>query len=195
MGRWITIGPQRWRLARQSEQVTAGFERKRFRDVAEAKQFLRFCLGDRETVESLRAVMGGEGVGISLRRMTGQRTLQEAARLLVGGSLILWRDPKRWVPKGGGPEAPPVVAAEATAKPSPPEPEKRVEKSWIEIVLIDDSGAPVPHEQYLLELPNGATKSGVLDKNGRALINNIDPGSCKVTFPNFDGREWETARS
>jgi type VI secretion system secreted protein VgrG len=64
--------------------------------------------------------------------------------------------------------------------------------SWIEIKLIDEDGAPVPGERYVVTLPDGkVVASGTLDSEGFARVDNIDPGNCQVTFPDRDGRSWE----
>jgi hypothetical protein len=63
-------------------------------------------------------------------------------------------------------------------------------KSWIEITLTQGE-KPVPGEAYRVELPDGSTKQGDLDANGFARIDGIDPGTCKVSFPDRDGREWK----
>jgi len=136
--------------------------------------------------------LAGEGFELLTHRMGDEEVLHEVARRLAGRRLSLWQEPKRATIGGAGTAVLPPVVEAAPSKPVK-SPEKEPEKSWIEIVLMDDSGAPVPNERYVLELPNGAVKSGVLDRHGRALVNGIDPGSCKVTFPDFDGREWKAA--
>jgi type VI secretion system secreted protein VgrG len=63
--------------------------------------------------------------------------------------------------------------------------------SWIEIELVDEDGIAVPGEEYLVTLPDGQTvASGTLDEKGRARVESIDPGNCKITFPKLDGRSW-----
>jgi hypothetical protein len=62
--------------------------------------------------------------------------------------------------------------------------------SWVEIELLDDHGKPVPGEQYLITLPDGTDVEGTLDSNGRARVDGIDPGTCKITFPTIDKRCW-----
>ncbi len=68
--------------------------------------------------------------------------------------------------------------------------DRRAVKTWIEIRLIDDEGNPVPNEKYRLVLPDGSTAEGSLDANGWARRDDIDPGSCQVSFPNIDGPLW-----
>jgi type VI secretion system secreted protein VgrG len=70
--------------------------------------------------------------------------------------------------------------------------ENKEKKSWIEIELVDEEGQPVPGEPYRITLPDGTTVAdGTLDEKGWARVDNIDPGSCKVTFPNLDKDAWE----
>ena len=74
-------------------------------------------------------------------------------------------------------------------KPKSPKNEKK--KSWIEIKLIDEEGNAVPGERYRITLPDGSTLAeGTLDDKGFARVDNIDPGNCKVTFPELDGDVW-----
>ena len=62
---------------------------------------------------------------------------------------------------------------------------------WIEIELLDDDGNPVPGEQYQITLPDGSVTSGTLDSKGKARVDGIDPGTCKVTFPKLDQSVWK----
>jgi type VI secretion system secreted protein VgrG len=71
---------------------------------------------------------------------------------------------------------------------------KEQKKSWIEIVLVDKDDKPVPGEAYRITLPDGTTLAeGTLDEKGFARVDNIDPGTCKVTFPNLDPKAWKGA--
>jgi len=64
-------------------------------------------------------------------------------------------------------------------------------KSWIEIELVDDENEPVPGERYRITLPDGETAAeGTLDDKGFARVEGIDPGTCKVTFPELDKDAW-----
>ena len=77
--------------------------------------------------------------------------------------------------------------------PTPPPPRPTKTKTWIEVELVDDKGKPMVGERYRIELPDGSREEGKLDSKGRALINNLDPGECQISFPDIDGREWQAA--
>lgn len=77
-----------------------------------------------------------------------------------------------------GPVPPPVVVS----------PDK---KHWIEIALVDKNGNPIPEEKYAITLPGGAVVTGNLNSKGRARVEGIDPGTCKVTFPDLDQHSWK----
>ena len=84
-------------------------------------------------------------------------------------------------------------SAAADAPTHAPDSEENLEKkSWIEIELVDEAGQPVPGEPYRITLPDGTTVAdGTTDEKGRARVDHIDPGSCKVTFPNLDKDAWQ----
>lgn len=72
------------------------------------------------------------------------------------------------------------------------QPEDKKKQSWVEIKLKDEQGNAVPGEKYRITLPDGSTLAeGTLDENGYAKVDGIDPGNCKITFPNRDGRSWK----
>jgi hypothetical protein len=59
--------------------------------------------------------------------------------------------------------------------------------TWIDIELKDDEGKPVKNARYSILLPNGTTRTGRLDDNGKAREDGLDPGTCTVSFPDFEG--------
>lgn len=65
------------------------------------------------------------------------------------------------------------------------------EKTWIKIQLIGEDDKPIPGEKYRVELPDGSTREGTLDAEGIAGFEEIDPGTCKITFPDLDQDAWE----
>ena len=67
-------------------------------------------------------------------------------------------------------------------------------KSWIEIEMVDEDNKPVPSEKYRITLADGETVAeGTLDEKGFARVDGIDPGTCKITFPDLDKDAWEHA--
>jgi hypothetical protein len=64
-------------------------------------------------------------------------------------------------------------------------------RAWIELELIDDRLEPVADEPYWIRLPNAEEREGKLDANGFVRIDDLDPGTCLVRFPNIDGGDWE----
>jgi len=92
-----------------------------------------------------------------------------------------------------GSSAPQSPASNAPTH-DPNDPENKKKKSWIEIQLNDEEGNPIPGEPYKITLPDGTTiADGTLDNKGFARVDNIDPGTCQVTFPNLDKDAWEPA--
>lgn len=99
-----------------------------------------------------------------------------AARVAAGSLvLVLERPPVPIVPP---------LKAEPLPEPEPqPEPEPE-EAHWIEIELrSEDDDQPVPFARYVVELPNGEVVEGYLDEDGKARLEGIPAGQCKVSFP------------
>ena len=72
--------------------------------------------------------------------------------------------------------------------------EEDEEKTWIELELVDEDDNPVAGERYRMTLPDGETiATGTTDSNGIARVTGIDPGECKITFPDLDKDAWEKA--
>lgn len=89
---------------------------------------------------------------------------------------------------------PPVVQSAAPAAVAlAPEKEKQQEKTWIEIVLVDMDSKPVPNERYRVKLPGGEVKEGRLNSYGQAGFYELNPGSCKISFPDLDTEAWESS--
>jgi hypothetical protein len=71
--------------------------------------------------------------------------------------------------------------------PSPEPAEKPKTPHYIEIELLDDEKVPMAGEPYEIILPDGSTlASGTLNDKGRARVDGIDPGTCRVRFPKRD---------
>jgi hypothetical protein len=63
-------------------------------------------------------------------------------------------------------------------------------KSWIEIRLLDEESKPVPNIRYRIKLTDGSTREGSLDGAGIARFEDIDAGTCEVSFPALDSAAW-----
>ncbi len=68
-------------------------------------------------------------------------------------------------------------------------PRPRDEHHFIEIILLDEHGAPLPDESYALELPDGTVVRGRLDFDGVVRREHIASGDCWIEFD----REGQTA--
>lgn len=85
---------------------------------------------------------------------------------------------------------PPASSPAAAAEPSvimadPAKPD------WIGISLAHPDGTPAAGEAFQLDCPDGTSISGRLDANGKVRVEGIAPGSCQVSFPECDAREWK----
>src|SRR5262249_21225112 len=58
--------------------------------------------------------------------------------------------------------------------------------TFIEIELLDPEGNPVEGHPFRLVLPTGETRNGKLDRQGRAKVTGLPPGTSQVSFPEVD---------
>jgi type VI secretion system secreted protein VgrG len=87
----------------------------------------------------------------------------------------------------------PAKKSPASSAPThdPTSDENKNKTHWIEVNLVDEQGKPVAGEAYKVTLPDGSTVAdGTLDEKGHARVDHVDPGTCKVTFPNLDKDAW-----
>ena len=86
----------------------------------------------------------------------------------------------------------PTAAGQPAGQQPGSEDDQQKKPHWIEIKLVDTENHPVPGEPYRVTLPDGETVAeGTLDEKGFARVDGIDPGTCKVTFPNLDESVWK----
>jgi type VI secretion system secreted protein VgrG len=83
-----------------------------------------------------------------------------------------------------------AAAADAPTH-NPNSEENKQKKHYIEIELMDENAKPAAGVAYRVTCPDGAVAEGTLDEKGFARVDGIDPGSCKVTFPDLDKEAWE----
>jgi hypothetical protein len=66
-------------------------------------------------------------------------------------------------------------------------------KTFVEIQLADDAGAPLVGERYEILFPSGKKVEGELDSQGLARVEKVNKGDCTITFPDLDAGEWDPA--
>lgn len=70
------------------------------------------------------------------------------------------------------------------AKPSP-------DTSWIVIELSDDAGRPQAGAEFEVWVSKDDIRTGQLNEQGKARVDQLPKGKHKVRFPAFHGPEWE----
>jgi hypothetical protein len=155
-----------------------------FRDVGQALSFLREFASDPAQMVHLRRLLAGTAFG-EVDRLEDPEVLEQLAPRLVAGRIMILKSGLRSA----------VSTQETLAEEEVLTSEKKtpVQKKthWIEIKLIDTEGNPIAGERYRIRLPDGAVEEGYLDSFGHAEYNNINPGTCQVTFPDLDADVWE----
>ena len=63
--------------------------------------------------------------------------------------------------------------------------DKEQELTWISLTFVDEEGKPLANEKYVMTLPDGFTRSGTLDKDGKVRVEKLKAGSCTVKFPDL----------
>lgn len=61
-----------------------------------------------------------------------------------------------------------------------------VQATWVDIELVDEAGAPVAGAPYEVVLADGEVCEGVLDARGRARVESLVDGPCRVRFPELE---------
>jgi hypothetical protein len=142
-------------------------------------------------VVKLRQLLAVE-LGGATGKLSDSEVIEQVARRVADG---------RWsqflvnsAPLAGGASAAEVAAASAAAAADDggkrPNNAESGRKTWVEVELLDHSHRPVRGAKVEITLPDGSVTRGNLSAEGTLRVNGIDPGSCSVTFPDIDGREW-----
>ena len=63
--------------------------------------------------------------------------------------------------------------------------------SWVEIRLVDENGEPLAGARCRIHPPNGPPIDKVLDDEGLAYVEGIDPGQCRIELPDHPSRMIE----
>jgi hypothetical protein len=163
---------------------------KEFRDKSSALDFLLIFLHDPLGMLGFRILLNEIGICEDVSKMSNQQVLEQLALQIVSGLLKISELPLL--------EIGPSTALSAEYQQEPPaqriKPKKEEDKTWIEIELLDEENQPVGGERYRITLPDGETiAEGTTDASGLAGVRAIDPGICKITFPDLDRAEWKKA--
>ena len=144
------------------------FQRRLLRETLARLEWQVYQLTDEEVLRhiALHVVSG------ALRVVVRDYPYHHLARASGGGSGAMSgggltaREQKRPPVKVESPPLPPMVKTQLT---------------WVEIELVDMAGKPVPHARYRIELPDGQFQEGTL-----ARADEIEPGTCWISFPDYD---------
>ena len=146
---------------------------------------LRRLAAEPENRPQLRRFLTETESGLPVDRLDDAAVLAQTERALLGGRASLVE----------GPELPRLVGIDGdVADETPPPTSARAAQAaltWIEIKLIGEDDKPIPGEAYRVELVDGSVQEGRLDAEGFVRIDQIDPGTCTVTFPALDEEAWK----
>ncbi|MFN0103711.1 MAG: peptidoglycan-binding protein [Bryobacteraceae bacterium] len=159
-------------------------------DVGSAALLRRVRL-DAAAIQSLRSMLVAE-IGTVVQRMADPLVVEEAAKRVAAGrwTLSVVDAPQlRSIGSLGGEQS---SGKKATSGNEPP---KDKQKTWVEVELLDKNKHPVKGLNVEITLPDGTIEKGTLSDKGSFRKDGIDPGTCKVRFPDVDGREWAKASS
>lgn len=145
-------------------------------------------------IAKLRQLLGGE-LGKQSSQLSDAQVVEQVALRVADG---------RWTqslvgsaPLTGGSSAAQVAAAASAAAAANAAgaganrvTEGTQKKTWVEVELLDYNCRPIKGAKVEITLPDGSTTKATLSSEGNLRINNIDAGTCTVTFPDIDGREW-----
>lgn len=71
------------------------------------------------------------------------------------------------------------------------EPIKKVKQTWLNIVIKDEDGDPVPDQQFMVTFDNGHTIKGKVDQKGLAHLEPVPEGEHQIKLLDVDLREWK----
>ena len=153
---------------------------------------------DAAGIQALRSMLVAE-MGTVVQRMADPLVMEEAAKRVAGGRWTLSVvDAPKMAAAGtqGGPDAGGGKGKGATSGASSGnDPLADKKKTWVEFDLLDKDKRPVKGLSVEVTLPDGTIEKGTLSEKGSFRKDGIDPGTCRVRFPDLDGREWAKSSS
>lgn len=186
MKRWLEIGSRHFRIERtvggQASASIAGVVPH-----PRALALLRHAALEPGGTLRLRGFLAEIGDGSAIDRLDDDAVLAGIAAALATGRARLVNASHAPIPTSFGTveNEEPAPASAASVRSAP--------RTWIEIQLIGEDRKPIPGEAYRIVLADGSQREGRLDANGLARVDDIDPGTCTVTFPLLDEAAWTRA--
>jgi hypothetical protein len=175
-------------------QILSRSHMREFRDVGAARDFLRPLLAHAGNAHAVRNALGFTPAADDLVEHLANRMVHEGLQVISCADSYLASILGTFTEASSTASTPPAQTTtplqdeEAAQEQAPPPAE---EKHYIEIELVDEDGKPMAGEAYLIELPDGTQRTGRTDVNGKARIEGIDPGTAKVSFPDYDKPVYE----
>lgn len=181
-------------------QILSPSHMRHFRDVAAAREFLRPLVAVAGNAVAIRRALEPDTIvrDVDLLDELARRVVDEGL-LVVSCADTYLTSIQGTLTESSAAASSAAAAAASSAATTPLQDEEAAqaassaateaaaeETHYIEIVLTDDEGKPVPNAAYFIELPDGSTKSGRTDANGFARVDGVDPGTAKISFPEFD---------
>jgi hypothetical protein len=185
-------------------QILSPSHMRQFRDVAAAREFLRPLIAQAGNMIAVRralapAIFARDG---ELLDELARRIVQEGLQVVSCADTYLTSIQGTLTESSSAASgASTAAAASSQAQTTPLQDEEAAQEQrdqaaqveethFIELELLDDAGLPVADEAYFVELPDGSTKSGRTDAQGRARVEGVDPGTAKISFPDLDKKSY-----
>jgi len=70
------------------------------------------------------------------------------------------------------------------------EPVKKVKQTWLNVIIKDDEGKPVPNQKFVVTFDNGHSIKGQVNENGFAHLDPVPEGKHQIELLDVDRREW-----
>jgi hypothetical protein len=140
---------------------------------------------DPVAMRELRVMAAERHPSVDVSLLRDEEVLELVARTIAAGQLVVEAFDAELVESPTGPDVTLPEPQEAVVDVRPTD--------WIAIELIGEDDQPIPGERYRVELPDGTVREGALDAKGKARIDGIPPGQCKISFPRLDKDAWGPA--
>lgn len=168
---WQTLG-HRYRLCRWGTHL-AGWSRL---EKSQASWVLRAALADSTARTTVFTALQQASAG-RIHASMNQRGLVE--RELAQGWLVVLEQPIAPIALGR-PSAVEPAAPVDDFKPTPA-------RAWIDVIVVEDSVPmrALAGRKFRLRLPDGSTRDGTLDGQGRVHVDDIEPGRGSLEVTDF----------